>query len=328
MARAGGDLVTQCGADCRREKTDARRVRIVRKQKSAPSWEDELHRLTGRAARLSAGDVRVDSVIGEESAADGVNKVRAGRVKSWYAGETTERISARAAVARSWYGGYGALTEEEEDVDKKVEETGGSLADVGGSRPRKSGIDLLMPSFKSLVSMATLSRRRSSSTTALGNSECFPRGTMTSNARSVTALPLLREPAGSSLRKCETVIALSNIVPRVRPVNRLRVPPLLHPSGGSTNRMCSRCSSLLSMASSSRYSINTTGTPGFVPVSQTDCKPPVLCKLCLVEVAAQDTWTLQQCSCTFCVEVSATNTIILYFFLIVSNVTNISKVCV
>lgn len=300
---------SQCSADSRVDQIDTRRVRIVRKsrRKSAPSWEDELHRLTGRAARLSAENVRSDTSVSEENSGSESGKVRAYRVRSWYSGDPGERIAARAAVARSWYGGYGALNEEEEESDKKVEGKGGSLADVGGNRARKSGIDLLMPSLKSLVSMATLSRRRSSSTTALGSTDCAPpRGHMTSSARSVTALPLLQETGKPGFRKCETVLALSNLMAPVRPVNRLRVPPLHHPAGGSSSRMCSRCSSLLSMASSSRYSINTTGTPGFIPVPQTDTRPPVLCKLCLAEVSPDGTWTLAQCNCTFCVEVNDT----------------------
>lgn len=83
----------------------------------------------------------------------------------------------------------------------------------------------------------------------------------------------------------------------LRPINRLRVCPnsedLLFPS-----RMCSRCSSLLSMASSSKYSLNSAF--GFVPVSS----PSVLCKVCLNEVPLKDSWTLQHCQCSYCVDVS------------------------
>lgn len=175
--------------------------------------------------------------------------------------------SRRTTVARSWYGGYGALAEEEEDEDSGP---GGSLTDVAARGHR----DLVMPSLKNLVSMATLSRRRSSSTTALNTVPT--QRTLPTAAKSVTALPLLR--------KCETSVTL------VRPVNRLRM---------STTRMCSRCSSILSMASSSRYSINTAG--GFVPVAS---EQAVLCKLCLNEVPRHLTYTLDQCACTFCVEVS------------------------
>lgn len=158
---------------------------------------------------------------------------------------------------------------------------GGSLTDVGRCGGRRSGIDLVMPSLKSLVSMATLSRRRSSSTTALNSSRGEP-ARLPSSAKSVTALPLLRDPP-----------------PPLRPVNRLRV---------SSAKMCSRCSSILSMASSSRYSIN---TAGFVPVSE--CRESVMCKLCLVDVPSNLTWTLQHCSCTFCIEVSSLSTSICNF---------------
>ena len=129
--------------------------------------------------------------------------------------------------------------------------------------------------------------------------------------------------SGGNMRKCETVLALSSFgaamlrsasssrttihVEPLKPVNRLRVPPHysssgLTPSvgGGSTSRMCSRCSSLLSMASSSRYSLNTAGG-GFVP-----CQPEqmLLCKLCLGEVPFSNTSEILQCGCAFCQDVS------------------------
>ncbi|XP_075224867.1 putative E3 ubiquitin-protein ligase RNF144A [Lycorma delicatula] len=176
--------------------------------------------------------------------------------RSWYAGESCGDVStsSRAATTRSWYGGpgpgYGALSEE--DLHSPT------------VTPARSGgrIDLL----KSLVSMASLSRRRSSSATAL-------------HSVAASAAPLIRP------RKCETVVALSSL--QVEPVNRLRYP----------SRVCSRCSSLLSMASSSRYSINTTG--GFVQVNP---PTPFLCKLCLIEVPTSNMWTSTQCSCTFCLD--------------------------
>lgn len=184
------------------------------------------------------------------------------RRASW---DTELQRARRATVARSWCAGYGALAEEEEDVHHA------EPVRRCGSR------DLVMPSLKNLVSMATLSRRRSSSTTALNTQREVER---MPSAKSVAALPLLRETAA---------LTLSSV--QVRPVNRLRV--------GST-KMCSRCSSILSMASSSRYSIN---TAGFVQLSQPDCRS-VLCKLCLLEVPPHLTWTLQHCACTFCQEVS------------------------
>ncbi|XP_054286970.1 E3 ubiquitin-protein ligase RNF144A-like [Macrosteles quadrilineatus] len=205
-------------------------------------------------AAAAAGDGGGSLGVAAAAAASSVRRSKSRRA-SW----ESELQSRRAVVARSWYGGYGALPEEEED---EVEVA------------RK----LVMPSLKNLVSMATLSRRRSSSTTALNSQEVR---SVPSSAKSVTAIPLLREP----LRKCETAVTLSTMVPPVRPVNRLRM-----------SNMCSRCSSILSMASSSRYSINTTG---FVNVSE---RSNVMCKLCLNEVPQHLTWTLQHCSCTFCVE--------------------------
>ncbi|XP_069701492.1 uncharacterized protein [Periplaneta americana] len=132
---------------------------------------------------------------------------------------------------------------------------------------------------------------------------------------------------GGSMRKCETVLALSSFgaamlrsasssrttihVEPLRPVNRLRVPPHYSSSGlspnaagGSTSRMCSRCSSLLSMASSSRYSLNTAGG-GFVPCSPGGSQPAsaeqvLLCKLCLGEVPFSKTTEIVHCGCAFC----------------------------
>lgn len=109
------------------------------------------------------------------------------------------------------------------------------------------------------------------------------------------------------LRKCNTMVALTggggcavsanpcgavNLEP-MRPVNRLRVSSQ---EFQTASRVCSRCSSLLSMASSSRYSLNS--SYGFVPVSG------VLCKVCLNEVPLKDSWTLQHCECSYCVDVS------------------------
>lgn len=210
--------------------------------------------MAGACAELSAAAA--------VSAAASVTKRGKPRRASW---DTELQRARRATVARSWCAGYGALAEEEEDVAEPVRRC--------GSR------DLVMPSLKNLVSMATLSRRRSSSTTALNSqSREVPRMPA---AKSVAALPLLRE----------TALTLSSV--QVRPVNRLRL---------GSSKMCSRCSSILSMASSSRYSIN---TAGFVQLSQPDCRT-VLCKLCLLEVPPHLTWTLQHCACTFCVEVSRT----------------------
>lgn len=114
------------------------------------------------------------------------------------------------------------------------------------------------------------------------------------------------------VKKCETVYGLSSLIPSespfhvepIKPVNRLRVPP--NGFSGSTSRMCSRCSSLLSMASSSRYSINTTGSV-FVNCNQSVEKlqePSILCKLCLMEVPMSMSLKIDCCGCIFCRDVS------------------------
>ena len=133
---------------------------------------------------------------------------------------------------------------------------------------------------------------------------------------------------GGNMRKCETLLSLSSFgaalhrsasssrtmahLEPLKPVNRLRVPPRysnsgLYPNsgGGSASRMCSRCSSLLSMASSSRYSLNSAGG-GFVPCSAGGSLPEqsILCKLCLGEVPISKTFEIAQCGCSFCKDVS------------------------
>lgn len=133
---------------------------------------------------------------------------------------------------------------------------------------------------------------------------------------------------GGNMRKCETMLTLSSFgaalqrsasssrttihVEPLRPVNRLRVLPHYSSSGlspnvggGSVSRMCSRCSSLLSMASSSRYSLNTAGG-GFVPCSPGGNQPDqnLLCKLCLGDVPSSMAYEINQCGCTFCKDVS------------------------
>jgi hypothetical protein len=134
---------------------------------------------------------------------------------------------------------------------------------------------------------------------------------------------------GRNMRKCETMLALSSFgatmqrsasssrttihLEPLRPVNRLRVLPHYSSSGlspnvggGSVSRMCSRCSSLLSMASSSRYSLNTAGG-GFVPCGPGGNQPDqnfLLCKLCLGDVPSSMAYEIIQCGCAFCKDVS------------------------
>lgn len=225
-----------------------------------------------------------------------------------WADPPTRREKRRAIC--SWSVGYGTLSECDE-TPKKVAE-GAALLEPRGrrlntaavipathapttnaqKRPRNR-LDLLtMPGIKSLVN-----RRRNSGEGVETSVPLVRRDGSVSN--------LIRPTASlASIRKCETVLALTSVlrsssssssVEPMQPVNRLRVSPSPH---GSTQRMCSRCSSLLTLASSSRYSLNSS-TGGFVPVQD---DPPLLCKLCLVEVPSKDACQIQQCNCSFCIE--------------------------
>lgn len=126
----------------------------------------------------------------------------------------------------------------------------------------------------------------------------------------------------TGLKKCETVLALSrsssNLEHPIRAQNRLR--------DSSSTITCSRCSSLLSLAANgSRYSLNLSSGGGFVAVggsstpktplagqsSNSLLTPPpgasaivFSCKLCLIDVAADQLCVIGQCGCTFCTEVS------------------------
>lgn len=172
----------------------------------------------------------------------------------------------------------------------------------------------IMPSLKNLM-------RRNRTTSNGGGDDIAPpganvplMGTPPMGSCSSLNIPAIRhfdEDDELTIKKCETVYALSNLlradstlqVEPIKPINRLRVPPNGFP--GSMSRMCSRCSSLLSMASSSRYSINTTGS-GFVacsPSSITSDKTPepiLLCKLCLMEVPLSQSMEINHCGCVFC----------------------------
>ncbi|XP_012271811.1 probable E3 ubiquitin-protein ligase RNF144A [Orussus abietinus] len=85
-----------------------------------------------------------------------------------------------------------------------------------------------------------------------------------------------------ALRRCETAVGLSTLTLEGRPVNRSRV--------------CSRCSSLLSLASSSRYSL---AAGSFVPAVQQSAGR-FLCKLCLSDVSISDTFKIESCGCSYC----------------------------
>lgn len=94
---------------------------------------------------------------------------------------------------------------------------------------------------------------------------------------------------GPTLRKCETTVGLSTLTIEGRPVNRSRV--------------CSRCSSVLSLASSSRYSL---AAGHFVPASTTSQQQDgrFLCKLCLTDVAISQNFIIEGCGCSYCKDVS------------------------
>lgn len=121
--------------------------------------------------------------------------------------------------------------------------------------------------------------------------------------------------AGPPLRKCLTTGRLQQDAARTEPVrafNRLRMPST---SGAgppaSASRVCSRCSSILSLASSSRYSLHASAA-SFTPLSRTRSRTSlsrtsspeeyVLCKLCLMDVPESLTTKLGACQCRYCVE--------------------------
>lgn len=89
------------------------------------------------------------------------------------------------------------------------------------------------------------------------------------------------------LRKCETAMGLSTLALEGRPVNRSRV--------------CSRCSSLLSLASSSRYSL---AAGNFVPASSQSISGRLNCKICFIDVPSNNTMQIKSCGCSYCKDVS------------------------
>ena len=101
-----------------------------------------------------------------------------------------------------------------------------------------------------------------------------------------------------------------NINQSLKPWNRLRVPSA-NSMLTTDSRLCIKCSSLLSMLSSSKYSLCVNGN-GFIPVPRAyPDKNTFLCKLCLNEVDYHDVYTIQQCSCHFCNDVRMS--IIIFF---------------
>lgn len=234
-----------------------------------------------------------------------------------WADPPTRRERRRAIY--SWSVGYGTLTEFEEVTTSNQDLKEGKVADnttlldtrgrrivptiaVPHASPQttrrpRNRVDLLaMPGIKSL-----LNKRRNSGE----NNTTSPLVKRDLNGGSTGGAIVKPASSLASLRKCETVLALTSVlrsssssssIEPLQPTNRLRVSPT---NGSSHSRMCSRCSSLLTLASSSRYSLNST-TGGFVPVSID--LPPVLCKLCLGEVPSRDVVHIKQCDCSFCTE--------------------------
>jgi len=90
-----------------------------------------------------------------------------------------------------------------------------------------------------------------------------------------------------ALRKCETAVGLSTSALEGRPINRSRV--------------CSRCSSLLSLASSSRYSL---AAGNFVPAGSQQTIGRIFCKLCLVDISFSKIFKIEGCGCFYCKDVS------------------------
>ncbi|XP_018321250.1 probable E3 ubiquitin-protein ligase RNF144A-A isoform X2 [Agrilus planipennis] len=157
----------------------------------------------------------------------------------------------------------------------------------------RSRVDFLaMPELKSLVNK----RRNSGSGLEADSTSPLVQNKPSSSSAIRPSASL------ASLKKCEMLLASTgllkpavstNSTEKIQPMNRLRVSP-----SGSTSRLCSRCSSLLTLASSSRYSLNVS-TGGFEPVTE---KTWLLCKLCLTEVPSHNIYRLKQCNCSFCMQ--------------------------
>lgn len=128
---------------------------------------------------------------------------------------------------------------------------------------------------------------------------------------SVSHLAKLRELSSSSSSVSGEFRSGSFSSEPLKPVNRLRVPSLCE--DGIPSKVCSRCSSLLSVACSSKYSVSS--LVGFVSVPEVAAHAEpvasasggaasgvVLCKVCLLEVPYGDSWTLSDCHCSYCLE--------------------------
>ncbi|CAH2000418.1 unnamed protein product [Acanthoscelides obtectus] len=245
--------------------------------------------LTGGAVALRVADKRR-------------SQSRATRASGQGLPDTAPPTSAeRRRAVRSW-AGYGALTDISLAVDRDLEnlhrdnsEKASLLARphslvFGGSStfgPLPRGV---MPGIRQLLGVP----RSATNGTAGRREDAAARSPLVK--RRLGAEP---KPVTGYLRSSSS----SSSIEPVQPRNRLR--PV---SPSSQSRLCSRCSSLLTLASASRCSLNST-TGGFVPVvtpPTTDDSPTVqsslLCKLCLGAVPGEDTIKIEQCGCEFCNE--------------------------
>ncbi|CAG9761572.1 unnamed protein product [Ceutorhynchus assimilis] len=239
--------------------------------------------------------------------------------------DANSRATARAQTRRSWHVGYGALHDVEEATIAAV---AGALNGGGCKRGKVAEqVSLLEPSKRAPVIVQPPGRPQKpppvinqpppvinepahQSEAAGGLFSRLRKGRqgendqlVKKNGRPSPPSAALLKPAGSfaNLKKCETVLALTGIlrsasstssIEPLQPQNRLRVPP--------DSRICSRCSSLLSLASSSRYSLDS-AAGSFIRVPPTpDALPPILCKLCLDEVPSGSVVRIGQCDCAFC----------------------------
>lgn len=114
-----------------------------------------------------------------------------------------------------------------------------------------------------------------------------PESSASLEARSAGSWMSLGGGGPGALRKCETAVGLSTSALEGRPINRSRV--------------CSRCSSLLSLASSSRYSL---AAGNFVLAGSQQTIGRIFCKLCLVDASLSKAFKIEGCGCSYCKDVS------------------------